>query len=356
MGDFSVWGFDFFTDSSSSFSHFLLPPSLDFNLGTFLQDPPPPLLSSSSSLSCFKSSNETWANMSETEALENEIQQLKTNLTKREEELQLAGTIGKELLQQNEASNEAIHVLENERSSYLNEIDDLKMELEVMREKMGTFASMGLEQAMKEMKDENGRKERQIQAEKEKYRELMEEHRELQVKEEVLRAQLSEAESFTAALENTSGSLKETNEKLRKNEELVEKMERENKRLKEEMDEMKSQKVKEDGERKILMKEMREHVNAGKVLSQQKATLEAENCDLKSQLGQSESGHKGELARKVEELKAVKGELERVQGESSHFRGQYNTLHQQYLYEAKERLILVKEKEEMKVFIYFFFF
>ena len=180
--------------------------------------------------------------MAGSEDLQNEIQELKEKLAQREEELQLAGTFGKQLLQQSEASNETIQALQNEKATNLNEMEDLKHELEVMRERMGTFASLGLDQAMKKLKDEVARSEKQIQNEKERYRTLQEDHHELQVKEEVLRSQLREAESFTAALQSTTGSLKESKEKLRQSEDVLEKIERENRHLREEMEEMKSKK------------------------------------------------------------------------------------------------------------------
>jgi len=272
------------------------------------------------------------------------VQQLKEKLAQKEKELQLAGTFGKQLLQQSEANNVTIQGLQNEN-------EDLKAELEAMKEKMGTFASLGLDQAMQKLKDEVARAEKQIQAEKERYNALQEEKRELVVKEEVLRSQLREAEAFTASLQNASGSLKESQEQLRRNEGMMEKMERENRQIREEMEDMKSQKNKAEAEKQALLEEVRAQSNQVKNLSQQKASLEAENCDLKGQLGQSETGHKGQLDRKIEDLREAKMEIERLQGESNQFRDRYITLEKQYLTLAKEIQIVSREKEEIKAFL-----
>eukprot|EP00008_Paramoeba_atlantica_P010239 CAMPEP_0201489580 /NCGR_PEP_ID=MMETSP0151_2-20130828/22891_1 /ASSEMBLY_ACC=CAM_ASM_000257 /TAXON_ID=200890 /ORGANISM="Paramoeba atlantica, Strain 621/1 / CCAP 1560/9" /LENGTH=493 /DNA_ID=CAMNT_0047875213 /DNA_START=73 /DNA_END=1554 /DNA_ORIENTATION=- len=306
------------------------------------------------------------------EPYENEIRQLRAKLAKRDEDAQLAGKIGKELLQQNEKSNEIIHALENERARHIDDIQKLKdreaaairlmenlkavadektAELEKIHEKMGAFASLGLDQAMKQMKAEISKADRQMEQERERYNALLEDYHELQAKEDVLRSQLREAESFTATLETTSDALKRDKERLIVAEEKNERIERENRMLKEEIYELRNQKAIEEDAVKALKKEVQVQSKSGKMISNQKISLEAEKCDLKRQLDELRQNHQSELQRKANELRAARRDFEGQRNELNQIMTEKKKLSEHCLSLARENQALYKQQEEHQIFL-----
>ena len=291
-------------------------------------------------------------------------------MAEREKEVQLAGKIGKELLSQTEKLNEANKALEEERIRLIHEnqemrnreaaalrlleslkqlADEKAAENEVLNEKLGTVASLGLDQTMRQLKADAARFERALEEEKEKYRILLEDYNDLQAKEEILRSQLREAETFTATLETTSEALKKDKIRLINAEEKAERLEKENILLTEQLEEEKSKRLTEEKACEALRQDLRVQSKSFKRACDERMAKEAEKFELQKQLEDLKESCAQELEKLRIELRSSRQMTEQARAELAQSKTEKKKFQEQCLSLAKENQKLYHEQEENQV-------